>query len=128
MWRGGLQAPPEAQHNERGKKRMEKVIFRRYKDEFFGTEAVFAMFPQTPANPGRYAGVSMVFCDDGKPTPVKCKFEPFCEVSREWYYNDTRLIRKEDTGALLEALEERYEERFLVAERVTRKDDEMRRF
>ena len=97
---------------------MERVIFRIEKCHWDTDVHYMAVFPDTPANAGRYACVSFYFGDDEKGDYAV--FEPFCECDR-WYYLKTKRIPKntELSARCLKAIEAKYGESFKVMEKIT---------
>ena len=93
----------------------EKVIFRREYNQYLGEMTYLAVFPQCPANCGHYSAVPFYFNGESV-----C-FEPFCEVSWDYYYKDTWIVHKNDSiiEKLLSAIENRYGEEYQVAEKIT---------
>ena len=89
----------------------ERVIFRV---ECPDTQSYLAVFPDTPANPGRVACVPFHFLGD------MAVFEPFCEASMGYYYG-MRIVHKSTDTALrcLKAIERYYNAPFRVVEKLT---------
>lgn len=92
---------------------MEKVIFREEQDT--NGEGFIAIFPDDLANLGRYGAVAFTFKNG------KAIFEPYMEINTLYMY-EQKIIHKKDKRIpmLLEALENRYETKFKVMEKITR--------
>ena len=97
----------------------EKVIFRREYDQYRKQETYLAVFPENPANPGRYAAVPFRFVKElcGQLTAI---FEPFCEVSHGYYYKGTKIVHKTDPliPELLSAISRYCNTSFQVCEKI----------
>lgn len=97
---------------------MERVIFRIEKNPYdTHHEYYLAVFPDTPANRGRYACISFHFGSDDK--GEYAIFDPFCECDR-WYYLKTKCVHKNTPLAerCKKAVEEYYGESFRVMEKI----------
>ena len=97
----------------------EKVIFRREKTSELHEKGSFyflAAFPEEEANPGMVACLPF-HIPVASDRPV---FEPFCEVSLDYYYG-TKLVRKTELAAKagLEAVQKYYGAEFTVVEKLT---------
>lgn len=99
---------------------MERVIFRIEKSPYDSHEHYLAVFPDTPANAGRYACVSFYFGSDSRGDYAI--FEPFCECDT-WYYYRTKRVPKNTPVAerCLKAIETRYGESYRVMEKIMRR-------
>lgn len=101
------------------KEKAEKVIFRREYDQYRKEWSYLAIFPEDPANPGRYAGIPFHFIKEwnGKLTAI---FEASCEVSWDYYYKCTKIIHKNDPVIpdLLSAISRFYNTAFRVCEKI----------
>lgn len=94
---------------------MERVIFRIEKNPYdTNNEYYLAVFPDTFANPGRYACIPFHFDLGGRAI-----FEPFGECSMSYYYS-TKCVHKNTTIAerCKKAVEEYYGESFRVMEKI----------
>ena len=92
---------------------MDRVVFRMEKDKYRGGDSILAIFPDDPANPGRY-GVLPFFYRNGRPV-----FEPYCEADRSYLLN-CKIIHKNTPVAerALATVEEYYGERYRIMERI----------
>lgn len=96
----------------------EKVIFRREKPNELHEKGAFyflAAFPEELSNPGTVACLPFhVFCGTNRPV-----FEPFCEVSLDYYYG-TKIVHKNEMAAqaCLEAVQDYYGAEFAVVEKL----------
>ena len=92
----------------------EKVIFRYEWNPETRRGTCLACFPDDPANPGRIACLPMDFNGDS------AVFEPFCEVSLDYYYKRTRILHKGSSAAIKckEAIEKYYGHSFRVVEKI----------
>lgn len=78
----------------------EKVIFRTEKDKENNRINYMAVFPDDPCNPGRIAFISFYKIGEGEYI-----FEPYGEMSRDYYYSKTRVVHiSPKTTELLEVL------------------------
>lgn len=95
---------------------MERVIFRAHYNPFVSSTAYLAVFPDVSANVGRFAAVAFHF-EDGRAV-----FEPFDEISHDYYFKKTRLVSKvsSEMPSLLSALKERYGETFRAVDKIMR--------
>lgn len=93
---------------------MERVIFRTDHDPYMKCEKYLAIFPDDPTNVGRLAYVSFYFNGE---RPV---FEPYGEMSIEYYYYNTKRIKKgtELSAKCLCAIEWFYDSKFVVREKL----------
>lgn len=95
---------------------MEKVIFRREYNKYTKEWGYLAIFPDDPANPGRYSAVP--FKEDGY---GKWSFEPVCEIDYN-YMLSQKIIHKKDgiIPILVKALENRYGGKYEAYEKIMR--------
>lgn len=94
----------------------EKVIFRREVPHEKGADYFLAAFPEEGTNPGTVACLPFhVPYKTNRPV-----FEPFCEVSLDYYYS-TKIVHKNEMAAkaCLEAVQEYYGAEFAVVEKLT---------
>ena len=102
---------------DHGKFEQGRVIFRTEHDKYAGTENFLAVFPNTPANPGRLAYIAFRLFEDGEAV-----FEPPGEMDLGYYYGKTRIVRKDTETALrcLDAIKARYAGDYRVMEKMTK--------
>lgn len=93
----------------------ERVIFRKEYWPRWNDTVYLAVFPDDPANPGRYGYVAMRF--DGDTT----WFEPYGEMAVDYYYRYTKPVHTntEEARRCLAALEDRYQTSFDLRERIS---------
>ena len=94
----------------------ERVVFRREVPHEKGADYFLAAFPEESANPGTVACLPFH-------VPYKTNspvFEPFCEVSLDYYYS-TKLIHRGEMAAeaCLEAVQSYYNSEFAIAEKLS---------
>ena len=96
-------------------KTMERVVFRREVPQEKGAFYFLAAFPEECASPGTVACLPFHVPHDSD-RPV---FEPFCEVSLDYYYRTKPIHRGEMAAkACLEAVQEYYGTEFAFAEKL----------
>ena len=96
---------------------MERVIFRTERDKYADAENFLAVFPDTPANPGRLAYIAFRLFEDGDAV-----FEPLGEMDIGYYYGKTKIVRKDTEAAprCLDAIKARYGGDYRVMEKITK--------
>jgi len=94
---------------------MEKLVLRTEYDPYMAMEKYIAIFPGDSARPGYLAFVSFYFDRENRAI-----FEPYGELSFEYYYNSTKQVRKntEDARRCCAALENYYNTTFKLYEKV----------
>ena len=94
---------------------MERLIFRTEHDRYSDATNYLAVFPDTPANPGRLAYAAFRLFEDGEAV-----FEPLGEMSAGYYYRKTRIVRKdtEEARRCLGAITGRFGGDYRVMERM----------
>ena len=94
----------------------EKVIFRYEWNRCTHSATYLACFPDDPACPGRIAYIAMHFNGEA------VTFEPYGEMSLDYYYQRTRIVHKFDPYARKgkEAIEKYYGHSFRVVEKIMR--------
>ena len=94
---------------------MERVVFRKEHWPRWNDTVYLAVFPDDPANPGRFGYVSMRFDHD---TAV---FEPYGEMVFDYYYNHTKPVHvnTEEARRCLAAIEAYYQTCFALREKIS---------
>lgn len=94
---------------------IEKVIFRKEKNEYTGNESFLAVFPDDEAKSGHVAATPFHFCHG------MVFFEAYCEISLDYYYT-TKVIHKtsDEAQRLLNAVCGFYHSKFRLAEKIVR--------
>lgn len=97
---------------------MEKIIFRTERNRYIDGVSFLAIYPECSACPGHYAARPFHFETDWRGNE-KAVFESFCEVSRDYYYRNTRIVHKKDSVVkkLLSAIQQFDNCNYLVCER-----------
>ena len=98
---------------------MEKIIFRTEKNRYIDGESYLAVYPGVSANPGCFAARPFHFERNWR-GDEKTVFEPFCELSQDYYYGKTRIVHKTDPviEKLLSAIEQFDDEQYQVCEKM----------
>ena len=93
---------------------MERVVFRIEKNQYDNArEHYLAVFPDDPANPGRYACVPFFF------NGGRAVFEPYCECDRRYYLKTKRVPKNTPVAErCLMAVEDYYNAEFKLCEKI----------
>ena len=96
----------------------QKVIIRREYDPYTKRWGYIAGFPNDSVNKGRIACTSFKIYEDGKAV-----FEPYDEVDK-FYFLSKKIVHKgtEEAEKCLKVLEEYWEEKFVVVEKIVKGD------
>ena len=101
------------------KEKAEKVIFRREYDQYRKEWSYLAVFPEEIDWRGYITALPFRFVEEWNGTKTAI-FEAFCDVSRGFYYQNTKIVHKTDpiVPDLLSAITRYCSAAFRVCEKI----------